>query len=141
VSASNDEELAILDARFGSGTPTTWYVGLSTATTEPADDGTGVTEPSGGGYARVEVANTVGNFPAATLVSDGAGGQIGDKTHANAVTFPTATADWGTAHWGLMFPAATGGTYRYRVQLDTAKAVATGDTPSFAAGALHFRVD
>jgi hypothetical protein len=136
VSASNDEELAILDARFGSGTPGSWWVGLSTSATEPADDGSGFTEPAGGGYARVEVPNDTGNWPAATLV-----GGIGQKSHATAITFPAASADQGTMHYAGLFLAATGGTYRYRVPIDTPKAVATGDTASFGAGALKIRVD
>ena len=45
-------ENKILDHIFGKGsyTPPTIYVGLSTA--DPTDDGSGLAEPSGNGYAR-----------------------------------------------------------------------------------------
>jgi hypothetical protein len=47
-------ENKILDHIFGKGnyTPPTIYVGLST--TDPTDDGSGLTEPSGNGYTRVQ---------------------------------------------------------------------------------------
>ena len=55
---TNAIKAAVLDALYGKATltvPDTLHVGLST--TAPNPDGTGFTEPSGGGYARVAVPN------------------------------------------------------------------------------------
>lgn len=53
-SFANYWENEILDHIFGKGsyTPPAIYVGLSTA--EPLDDASGLAEPSGNGYARVQ---------------------------------------------------------------------------------------
>ena len=78
--------------------PTT-YLALFTAV--GTDDGTGFTEVSGGAYARV-----------ATASSWGAASGTAPSTITNsaaALTFPTATASWGTViAWGI-YDALTGG--------------------------------
>jgi hypothetical protein len=70
----------------------TVYLALST--TVPTDGG-GVTEPSGGSYAR-----TACSFSAAS------GRQI---QNSGAVTFPAATADWGTIVGWALYDASSGG--------------------------------
>lgn len=82
--------------------PNTVYIGLSKTT--PNADGTGVTEPSGGAYARKSISTNSTNFSAAN------GGSIHNLT---AITFPESTADWTDASnpivsW-VMYDAATGG--------------------------------
>ena len=76
MGASDNREKLIADSQFGAGAvtiatvtyaPATWYFGLSTTT--PNDDGTGFTEPSGGGYARVAKTNDATNFPGAQVIS------------------------------------------------------------------------
>lgn len=102
MGASDSRERAILDAMFGSGTPTNWYVGLTRAT--PNDDGTGFSEPVGLGYARVLFANSVGNWPAATTT---AGRTV--KRNGAKITWANPTGNWGNiVGWGL-FTALTGG--------------------------------
>ena len=134
MSASNARELVILDAEFGSGAPATWYIGLSTTT--PDDAGASFTEPAGGAYARAAVTNNATNFPAATTVSG-----VGTKKNGTAVTFPTATANWGTiTHLGL-FTASSGGTPAYTQALDASTPVNNGDTASFAANAISLTAD
>jgi len=137
MSATNLEELALLDARLGSGTPATWYLGVSSSAI--AEDGTGETEPSGGGYARVAVTNNATNFPAATTVSG-----VGTKASGVELAFPTASADWlsgaNLTHWFLA-TASSGGEIRYRAELTTPKPVLSGDTAKFAAGALQVTQD
>lgn len=84
---------------FGTKTtpaiPATYYIGLSSTT--PAIDGTNVTEPSGGGYARVA-------FNAS--MSEPTNGVITNET---TVTFPKSTADWGVMTHFVVYDAATGG--------------------------------
>ncbi len=116
-------ENAILDHVLRNTTftsPTTIYVGLFT--TMPADDGTGGVEVSGGSYARQSVA------------FDAASG--GSTSNTALVTFPTATASWGTVLGIGLFDALSGGNLLYYGTLTTSKAVGNGDTISFSAGAL-----
>jgi hypothetical protein len=80
---------AILAREFGNTTyspPATWYMGLST--TAINDDGSGVTEPAGGAYARVAITNNTTNFPSAP--------SSGTTANLTTITFPEATGNWGT---------------------------------------------
>ena len=115
----------VLDSLFGSGTPATLYIGLYSAA--PDADGTGGTELSGGSYARAAVTNNTTNWPNAAN---------GEKSNANAITFATATANWGTAVSAGVFAALSGGTPYYFGDLDTARTINNGDTFSFAAGQM-----
>ena len=115
----------LLDHVFGKGsfTPPTIYVAVSTA--DPLDSGSGLAEPSGNGYARVQT--TEADWDAAS------GGAI---DNANAITFNEATGSWGTiTHFALM-DAASGGNLLLHGALGTSKTVSTGDTVKFAAGDL-----
>jgi hypothetical protein len=111
----------ILDYLFGSGTPATLYIGLYTSA--PNADGTGGTQVTGGSYARVAVTNNATNWPAAAA---------GVKQNATAITFATATADWGTIVSVGVFEASSGGTPDYFGDLDTPRTVNNGDAFSFA---------
>lgn len=118
----------MLDVRFGavaSTAPATYYVALST--TAPTNTGTNVTEPSGGGYARVAVVNNATNFPAAASRA---------KSNGTVVTFPTATASWGTITHFALYDAATAGTMRAWGALTTSQAVASDAIADFPAGSL-----
>ena len=95
------------------------YVALYT--TDPTDADTG-TEVSGGGYAR--------QLAGLSAPSDGV------SSNASDITFPTATADWGTVtHLGLRDAATIGNLLLYSI-LDASKAIATGDTFKMNAGEL-----
>ena len=112
----------MLDSRFGSvavAIPATYYVGLST--TLPTNTGTNVTEPSGGLYARVAVTNNATNFPAAAARS---------KSNGTVITFPTASASWGTVTHFVLYDASTGGVFRAWGALAAAQAIASGGTPT-----------
>lgn len=122
MGASDSRERAILDAIFGSGTPVTWYVGLTKTT--PNDDGTNFTEHVGGAYARVAVTNNTTNWPAATTTS---GRTV--KKNATKVTFANPTATWGTILGIGFFTALTGGTPEITQLLDDPITVASGNTP------------
>lgn len=111
---------------------TTLYIGLSSTT--PTDAGGNITEPSGGGYARI--ATTAADWAAAT------GTAPASKATNVAKAFATATGDWvsgaNLTHFVLM-SALTVGSCRAWGLLTTAKPVLNGDTPSFPAGSLVLR--
>jgi hypothetical protein len=117
---SDFEENALLDYIFSVNT----YWGLSTST--PNEDGTGVTEPSGGAYARVTVAPAV--------MGDAAAGSI---SNVSAVTWPQATASWGTVTYVVIYDAASGGNLRLALALTASKAISNGETPKFMIGAFN----
>jgi len=100
---------------------TTAYVSLHTG--DPGN--TGATEVSGGAYARqgpITFANA-GNNP--TVASN-----------SSIITFPVATGAWGTVAYFGVWDAATSGNFRGSGAVTTPKAVNSGDTARFAAGAL-----
>lgn len=74
------------------------------------------------------------------------GGAVGAATgwaiaNDGAITFPTASASWGTVtHFGV-FDASTAGNLLYWGALTTSKAVGSGDTASFAVGELDVTLD
>jgi hypothetical protein len=100
----------------------TAYVALFTAA--PSDSGGG-TEVTGGSYARKSTAGADWNTSS--------GGSI---SNANAITFVTASASWGTVtHWAV-FDASSAGNMLFWAILTNSKTIGSGDTASFAAGAL-----
>ena len=107
--------------------PLTTNAFVSLHTSDPLD--TGGSEVSGGSYARqgpTAFANA-GNNP--TVSSNSA-----------IVTFPAATAGWGTiSHFGV-WDAVTAGNFLGSGAVTTAKAVTSGDTARFAANALTITV-
>jgi len=123
-------ENEILDHLFGKGsyTPPTIYVGLSTA--DPTDDASGVAEPSGNAYARVQTAGSDWNVAS--------GGAI---DNANDINFPEATGSWGTITHFALFDATSGGNMLAHGSLNTSKAIDSGDTARFAAGDLDVTLD
>jgi hypothetical protein len=99
--------------------PATVYVSLYT--TDPTDADTG-TEVSGGSYAR-------------TAVTMGAPSN-GVSTNSADVTFPTATASWGTvSHIGI-HDASTSGNLLFHTPLDTSKTIDSGDIFKITTGNL-----
>jgi hypothetical protein len=99
--------------------PAAVYVSLHTA--DPTDAGTG-TEVSGGSYIR----------QAATFGAP----SNGVSTTTADVTFPQATASWGTIGWIGIWDADTSGNMLYHTALDTSKAIDTGDIFKIATGSL-----
>ena len=122
MSKTDYAENAVLDWLLGGAAPTrptARYVALTTTT--PTDAAAG-TEVTGGAYARV----------AATF----AAASGGSTSNSGTVTFPTPTANWGTVTHFEIWDALSGGNRLYWGALGTAQAINTGNTPSFAAGAL-----
>ena len=60
----------------------------------------------------------------------------GSKSNATVFTFPTASANWGTVLSFYIVDAASGGNVLYGADLVTSRAIDTGDTASFAVGAI-----
>lgn len=131
-SKSDFLENELLDHVLGGGDysrPATVYVALYTVA--PTDAGGG-TEVSGGSYARVAVTNNDTNWPAA---SNGA------KANGTEITFPTATADWGTVVAFAILDAASDGNFLYWGDLTQEKTINDGDTAKFAVGDLDVTED
>tara|TARA_R100001594_G_scaffold34170_6_gene63101 strand:+ start:8751 stop:9164 length:414 start_codon:yes stop_codon:yes gene_type:complete len=113
--------------------PSTWYVGLQTAT---PSDSAGGTEVSGGAYARQSVAWTIQT------------GGTAQASNTAALTFPAATTDWGTVTHAGVYDAATGGNlvaYETLTKTDFStanpKIVNTGDIFKIDAGNLKIQLD
>ena len=107
------------------------YVALATAA--PTADSTGLTlaEPSGGGYERVALNTTNGNFSAAERV----------LTNGAYIYFPEATDSWGTITHMCFVTAASGGSLRYFGALNNAVAVAANTVPLFKPGSINISLD
>ena len=127
MSFSNFLEYELLDHLFNIGSyaaPAT-YVGLSTA--DPGEDAAGLAEPAGGSYARVQI--TTWGRTASEVDTD------------SLVSFPAATASWGTITHAAIFDALTAGNMLLSFALDSSKSVDSGDTARFAAGELNITLD
>ena len=130
ASFGNYAENKILDHIVGktSFTMPTAYIALSTA--DPTDDGSGMAEPSGNGYARV--ATTGATWDAASS---------GATANAAIISFPTATGSWGTITHFAIFDASTSGNMLAHGELDTPTAISTNQIARFAIGAFDITLD
>lgn len=120
----------ILDHLFGKGsyTPPTIYVALSTA--DPTDDASGIAEPSGNSYARVQ-----------TSGSDWNTSSSGTIDNANNIDFPAATGSWGTLTHFALYDAATNGNMLAHGTLSASQAITINQIARFAAGELDVTLD
>ena len=96
----------------------TGFLGLSTT-----DPDTAVTEPAGGGYARVQTSGSDWNTPASKAL-----------TNAAIIAFAQASGSWGTPAWAVMYDALTGGNELASGAIGTPAAIGSGDTARFPAG-------
>lgn len=119
--------------------PANVYVALNS--TMPADAGTGGTELSGTGYARVAVPTTdaAWNAPSAGT------GNKRQISNAAAVDFGTAGSDWapsGTPAVGYTcWDASSGGNYLGGVTFSPSKIIQSGDPVKFNASSLVISLD
>lgn len=127
-------ENKLLDHVFGGGDysrATTLYIGLST--TAITDAGGNVTEPTGGGYSRVEVTNNATNFPAASG---------GEKSNGTAIEFPIPSDNWGTVTHFFISESSSGTSSIIGYgTLAIPKTINSGDLVSFAVGSLEIMID
>ena len=105
--------------------PTALYIALFTADPTASGVFTNEISTSGTAYARQSVA-----------FNDSGGTNTTENT--SKITFPTATASWGTVtHFAIVDSDVEGaGNQLYNDQLTASKAVGIGDTFEFAAGAI-----
>jgi hypothetical protein len=109
--------------------PSSFYVALCSAEPDQATDGTllAALEPSGGSYAR-QVLNR-----GAAYWNDAAGGA---GTTVSTLSFPTATADWGSlTHYALCTAASGGEVYGWG-ELALAVFIESGQIYIFDAGSI-----
>lgn len=107
------------------------YFGVSS--TDPTGDGSGITEPSGGAYARVAMAAS--DFTASTAARPSV------LVNANDINFTQATATWlsgADLTYGFLADSGTtgGGNVWWYGALAAAKPVLNGDTLVVPAGSL-----
>ena len=104
------------------------YVALFTDSASPAEleAGTITNEVSGGSYAR--------QLAGLGAPSDGA------SENASDITFPQATADWGTVRYVALMDAVSAGNVLMYSQLDADKVINNGDTFKINAGDLDVTV-
>lgn len=128
-------ERAILDMGLSAipyNPPATLYLALSTSSFTTSATGSVMNEvnATGTAYARVAIVANLTNFPAAS------GSNPATKSNGTVFTFPTATAAWGTILSAYLIDASTGGSILYGADLTASKVIQTGDTATYAVGAL-----
>jgi hypothetical protein len=104
--------------------PSTIYIGLFTSAPGEAAGGT---EVSGGAYQRQAAA-----FAAASN---------GQTQNTADITFPIATADWGTITHVALFDAQTGGNMLFYASLTAQKQIQSGDQMVIKLGNLAVTLD
>ena len=107
----------------------TYYIGLSTTAINAA--GTGVTEPTGGGYQRVAVTNNKTNF------TDSTGGIVQNKVQFE---FPESTTALGTIKHVFIADSLTGGNILYYDALTTPRTVQTATILLFAINSMKIQL-
>ena len=104
------------------------YVGLSTTPINP--DGTGATEPSGGGYSRITVANNKTSF---TTASNGI------LYNAIELSFPESTTSWGNITH-IFISDTVGGNPIYYDALTSPRAVQAQTVLLFAPNSIQIKM-
>lgn len=105
--------------------PSTVYVALYLVA--PTASGGGV-EVTASGYERLAVANTTSEWPTTTT---------GTKANANALTFSSAAANWGTVVGAALLDSPVSTVPMFYGTLDTARPIFSGDTPLFPDGTFR----
>lgn len=121
-----------LDFGGGASGPatSTVYVGLFAAL---PTGGIGGTEVSGGGYTRIAVASTTGNWVAPSN---------GETSNAIPIKFAVPSADWGDVLGVGIWTASTGGTLLLHGTASPPRTITNGQAaPVFIPGALLLRLD
>lgn len=102
--------------------PTDVYVALWVG--DPTDTGTGGNEVSGGSYVRQSAA-----FDAPS--------PAGQTQNTSLITFPVATANWGSITHAAIMDAGGGGNMLYHMALTATKIIDTDDQAKIVVGALQ----
>jgi len=131
---SDYAENAILNEWFGATafSPSgTLYFGLSTTTIGAGGVG-GINEPTHASYARASADNDKTTWSTSTT---------GGLSNDIAITFPQASAAWGTVTYGFIADHATSGNLYAYGALGTSKSIENGDTAQFAVGTIIITLD
>lgn len=125
--------------------PANLYLSLHTA--DPGDTGASEVSTSGTGYARVACSTGTsgtgagGVFAGAPVV---AAGTYATKkvtlTNASVITWPTATASWGTIDYFGIWDALTGGNFLGSASINSVT-IGAGGAPNFPIGSLSLTND
>lgn len=112
------------------------YIALTTQAPTAASTGSNLNEPSGGGYARVQLNATNGNFNA----------EARTLTNQAYIYFPEATTSWGTISHMCITSAASGGQLRYFGKLNDPNnvggvPVGPNTVPLFKPGTINISLD
>lgn len=143
-------ENKLIDALFRGVSytmPTTLAVALHTAACSDSSAGTEVTTSGSTGYLRVALNPSTSNWAStggAGTTTNPSAGTGGTTSNNSAITFPTATANWGTVGWFSIWDNSTVGAGNMlfcKALSSGSQAVNSGSTPSFAAGALTVQID
>lgn len=119
--ASNAGEVAILTHLA------TQYDEIALSTADPGEDGLGIAEPVGNGYARI--------VPSWDTPVSGAPSSM---TNDVDLEFATATGSWGTITHIALYVS---GVLHWSQALVASAVITSGDEPKLAAGALVVTVD
>ena len=131
-------EQKILDTLFGNiayTPPDPIYVGLSS--TPINEDGTGITEPVGMGYARVPLDNNLTTWNSATA------GTLTESVKSNAINidFPEATDIWGIMTHFFIAEDPSGGNIIGYGELNEPREIVAQDMARFVEGTLLIELD
>jgi hypothetical protein len=107
------------------------HLHLALSTTTPQEDGTGITEPIGKNYSRIQINND------STLWNIASNGTTDNKL---VIVFPQASGAWGTITHLVAF-AGDNTTLMWYGKLKVPQIITTSSTLSFAIGGLDFTID
>lgn len=116
----------VLNKEFGGTdyTPkTSYWIGFRSGGIE-------LTDGDSPGYVRIESVNNTTNWPATSTNT---------KQNGTAITTPQADGNWLEADEVVLYDASTAGNVRYSGLLDQPFTLTTGQSRSFAEGALKVR--
>ena len=124
--------------------PSAITIALLTTLAGDSDTGGTIVEVSGGSYARVSVPPSTANWLSTNGLASGASSGTGGATNnVAAITFPVATANWGTIVGVAILDSITlgAGNVLFYGPLAINKTVNTNDTFQFAANQLSIQID
>ena len=124
--------------------PGSLYFALFTTTPTDTFTGSSAGEVTGGSYARQTIVCGTATFYNTQGTTVGTStGTGGTTSQVNAITYPAATADWGTVVGILITDSGTtaAGNSLFWSNLVASKVVGNGDTFQFAAGNLSCQID
>ena len=114
-------------------------IGLSTA--DPGMEGDGLAEPSGNGYARVELGESSGGGWETSVDADSSGASFHAYiSNDSVIQFPTPSGSWGTVSHVCLFDAPSGGNLLAYLELVDSQSIVSGNNVRFLANQLIFRL-